>query len=295
MIKRTLYFGHPAYLSVNLDQLVVQQPGNDDTRKIPVEDIGVVLLDHAQITITHAVLRRLAENKCAVISCDESHMPSGLMLPLEGNYTQAEKYNHQINASIPLKKNLWQQTVKAKVSNQLMVLKKLGKPYKRLEVLLERINSGDSGNIESQAAAYYWPVLFDNFIRDRYGEPPNNLLNYGYTILRAMMARALLSSGLLPTLGIFHKNKYNAYALADDIMEPYRPFVDMLSYELFTEMKIDSFLSKDAKIKILGIATADAIFAKVKSPLMVGMSRTSASLYDCFEGKKKLIVYPVML
>ena len=295
MIKRTLYFGNPAYLSVGLDQLVVQQPGNDDKKTIPIEDIGVVLLDHAQITITHAVLRRLADNKSAIISCDESHMPSGLMLPLEGNYTQAEKYNHQINASVPLKKNLWQQTVKAKVANQLIVLKKLGKPFKRLEVLLDRINSGDSGNIEAQAAAYYWPVLFDDFIRDRYGEPPNNLLNYGYTILRAMMARALLSSGLLPTLGIFHKNKYNAYALADDIMEPYRPFADMLAYELFAEMKIDTFLDREAKVKILGIATTDAIFAKVKSPLMVGMSRTSASLYDCFEGKKKLIVYPIMV
>ena len=295
MIKRTLYFGNPAYLSINLSQLVVQQPGSEDKRTIPVEDIGVVLLDHAQITLTHSVIRRLADNKCAIISCDESHMPSGLMLPLEGNYIQAEKYKHQINASLPLKKNLWQQTVKAKVSNQISVLKKLNKPFKRLEVLLDRVSSGDSENIEAQAAAYYWPSLFEGFIRDRYGEPPNNLLNYGYTIVRAMMARALLSSGLLPTLGIFHKNKYNAYALADDIMEPYRPFVDILAYEIFTEMHIDTFLNKEAKVKLLNVATADAIFAKIKSPLMVGMSRTSASLHECFEGSKKLIVYPSLI
>ena len=294
MIKRTLYFGNPAYLSINLDQLIVQKPDEEGKSSIPVEDIAVVVLDHARITITHGVLKSLLDNKVALISCDESHMPSGLMLPLEGNHTQSEKYTHQINASLPLKKNLWQQTVKAKIHNQMLVLKILGKAYKRLEVLEHRVTSGDTGNVEAQAAAYYWPTLIEGFYRERYGEPPNGLLNYGYAILRAMVARALLSSGLMPTLGIFHKNKYNAYCLADDIMEPYRPFVDRIVVELYCGMNIDTFLDRESKIKLLGIATVDAMFGKMKSPLMVGMSRTSSSLFECFEGTKKNIVYPIM-
>lgn len=295
MIKRTLYFGNPAYLSIELNQLVVERPDTNDKSSIPVEDIGVVLLDHPQITITHSVIKRLLENKVALISCDELHLPSGLMLPLEGNYIQSEKYKHQIDASIPLKKNLWQQTVKAKIENQMLVLKKLNKPYKRLEVLSNRVQSGDTGNLEAQASAYYWPTLFKGFIRDRFGNPPNNLLNYGYTILRAMIARALLSSGLMPTLGIFHKNKYNAYCLADDIMEPYRPFVDLVAHDLFFGMNIDNFLDKEAKVRLLSIATVDAMFGKTRSPLMVGISRTTASLYECFEGTKKNIIYPIII
>ena len=294
MIKRTIYFGNPVYLSINLDQLIVQIPDIDKKSSIPVEDIGVVLLDHPRITITHGVIKRLLENKVALISCDESHMPSGLMLALEGNHTQAEKYVYQVNASVPLKKNLWQQTVKAKIQNQMILLQQLGKPWKRLEILEQRVLSGDAKNIEAQAAAYYWPTLMDGFIRDRYGEAPNGLLNYGYAVLRAMVARALLSSGLMPTMGIFHKNKYNAYCLADDIMEPFRPFIDRIVVELYCGMNIDTFLDKESKVKLLSVATVDALFGKVKSPLMVGMSRTTASLFECFEGSKKNIVYPIM-
>lgn len=294
MIKRTIYFGNPAYLSINLDQLIVQIPDVENKSSIPVEDIGVVLLDHPRITITHGVIKRLLENKVALISCDESHMPSGLMLALEGNHTQSEKYVHQVNASVPLKKNLWQQTVKAKIQNQMILLQQLGKPWKRLEILGQRVLSGDAKNVEAQAAAYYWPTLMDGFIRDRYGEAPNGLLNYGYAVLRAMVARALLSSGLMPTMGIFHKNKYNAYCLADDIMEPFRPFIDRIVVELYCGMNIDTFLDKESKVKLLSVATVDALFGKVKSPLMVGMSRTTASLFECFEGSKKNIVYPIM-
>lgn len=294
MIKRTIYFGNPAYLSINLDQLIVQIPDVENKSSIPVEDIGVVLLDHPRITITHGVIKRLLENKVALISCDESHMPSGLMLALEGNHTQSEKYVYQVNASVPLKKNLWQQTVKAKIQNQMILLQQLGKPWKRLEILEQRVLSGDAKNIEAQAAAYYWPTLMDGFIRDRYGEAPNGLLNYGYAVLRAMVARALLSSGLMPTMGIFHKNKYNAYCLADDIMEPFRPFIDRIVVELYCGMNIDTFLDKESKVKLLSVATVDALFGKVKSPLMVGMSRTTVSLFECFEGSKKNIVYPIM-
>ncbi len=293
MIKRTLYFGNPAYLSIKLDQLVVNKPGEVETKTIPIEDIGIVLLDHQQITITHEVLRRLQDNKAAIISCDKSHMPQGLLLPLEGNITQSKIQRHQVNASEPLKKQLWQQTIIAKINNQAQVLKSLNKDYKRLAVLVSRVKSGDPNNIEGQAAAYYWRTLFDGFIRDRYGDPPNHYLNYGYAVVRAMVARALLSSGLLPTLGIFHKNKYNAFCLADDIMEPFRPFVDAIVCQIVAdEDSVNFMLSQEVKQRLLSIATVDASYGKRKSPLMVGMATTTKSLADCFAGTKRKIIYP---
>lgn len=295
MIKRTLYFGNPAYLSIKLDQLVIQKPKEESKTTVPIEDIGIVLLDHQQITITHEVLRRLQANKAAIISCNKQHLPSGLMLPIEGNYTQSKTQKYQINASVPLKKQLWQQTVIAKIRNQKLLLKFLELPYKRLQILETRVQSGDPSNIEGQAAAYYWRTLFKDFKRDRHGDPPNNLLNYGYIVLRAIIARALVSSGLIPTFGIFHKNQYNAYALADDIMEPYRPFVDHIVYDLFNNYEIDNFLNTEAKKRLLSIATSDAMFAKKRSPLMVGLSFTTKSLADCFSGVKRKITYPELI
>ena len=236
MIKRTLYFGNPAYLSLRNSQLVINLPdanGMDDRtghNTIPVEDIGVVVLDHHQITITHGLMEALLANNTAMITCDSSRMPVGLMLPLSGNTTQHERFQAQIDASLPLQKQLWQQTVQAKIENQAYVLKNQRKVIvKNMLVWANDVKSGDADNLEARAAAYYWANLFSDipdFRRGREGIPPNNLLNYGYAILRAVVARSLVASGLLPTLGIHHHNRYNAYCLADDIMEPYRPFVD---------------------------------------------------------------------
>lgn len=245
MIKKTLYFGNSAYLSLSNQQLVVKLPEvvKNDTlpesfkkeaiRTIPIEDIGVVVLDNKQITLTHGVLESLLGNSCAVITCDSNHLPVGLLLPLDGNTTQSERFREQIDASIPLKKLLWQQTVKAKIENQAALLKSArGEVVKNMLVWANDVKSGDPDNYEARAAAYYWKLLFpqvDGFTRERGGEAPNSLLNYGYAILRAVVARSLVVSGLLPTLGIHHHNRYNAYCLADDIMEPYRPFVDRKS------------------------------------------------------------------
>lgn len=292
MIKRTLYFGNPAYLSIKMDQLVVSLPTSDQVSTIPIEDIGMVILDQQQLTITHEVIRRLQDNKAVILSCNASHMPQGMMLPLEGNYTQSEIQRYQVEATVPLKKQLWQQTIIAKIKNQQQLLDNLGIASERFEVLKKRVKSGDPDNIEGQAAAYYWPKIFDGFIRDRYGDPPNHLLNYGYAIVRAMMARALLSSGLLPTLGIFHKNKYNAYCLADDIMEPYRPFVDQVVYRIYEDEGVQYSMSNEAKKRLLSIATEDIYIGKRRSPLMVGMSMTTKSLAECFQGKKRKIIYP---
>lgn len=295
MIKRTLYFENPTYLFAKDKQLCIANPDNEDYVVVPIEDIAIVILDHPRITITHGLIRGLQNNKVVIISCNEKHMPQGMMLPIDGNSAQSEIQRYQLDATEPLLKNLWKQTVEAKVNNQSLLLKSYGYDAKRLDILKTRVLTADSSNIEAQAARYYWSMMFTSFKRDRYGAPPNSLLNYGYTILRSMIARALVSSGLLLTKGIFHKNKYNAYCLADDIMEPYRPFVDMLVYGLHDENNPNELITVSAKRKLLSIATVDAFFGKNRRPLMVGMSQTTKSLADCFRGVRRKIVYPEII
>ena len=297
MIKQTLYFGSQAYISLKNKQLRIRKNTLEGEKLIsrPIEDIGVVILDNGQITITHNAIKALQENKVAIISCDDSHMPASLMLPMQGHTEQTEKFRYQINVSQPLKKNLWQQTVIAKIKNQKQVLNKTNKKATKLEYLMKKVQSGDPNNIEGQAAKYYWDILFDGFIRDRYGEPPNNLLNYGYAVIRAMIARSLVSSGLLPALGIHHSNKYNAFCLADDIMEPYRPFVDLIVYDIYKNEDLALFLDTNTKKHLLSVATMDAMFGKKKSPLMVGMIMTTASLAACFKGTKRKINFPLLI
>lgn len=310
MIKSTLYFGNPAYLSLKNNQLIIKLPEvekndtlpdsfkRDTVRSKPIEDIGVVVLDHKQITITSGVLEALLENNCAVITCDCKSMPVGLMLPLCGNTTQNERFRDQLDASLPLKKQLWQQTIKMKIENQATVLSKSRNcEIKNMRVWANDVRSGDPDNLEARAAAYYWKNLFpkiEGFTRDREGIPPNNLLNYGYAILRAVVARGLVSSGLLPTLGIHHHNRYNAYCLADDIMEPYRPYVDELIVSIINSNCDIADLSKEIKAKLLTIPTLEVSVNGKRSPLMVAVSQTTASLYKCFSGELRHIAYPEM-
>jgi CRISP-associated protein Cas1 len=307
MIKRTLYFGNPTYLSLRNAQLVIRLPEveKNDTlpetfkkeayKTIPVEDIGVVVLDHKQITITQALIGALLDNNTAVITCDDTRLPSGMLLPLAGNTLQTERFRAQIDASQPLKKNLWQQTVSAKIANQARLLEKLGKPADNMKHWSSSVLSGDQQNHEARAAAWYWKTIFPpelNFLRERNGIPPNNLLNYGYAILRAVVARGLVSSGLLPTLGIHHRNKYNAYCLADDIMEPYRPFVDEVVVKLMNSGLDYTELTTAVKQELLGIPVIDITIDGDSSPLMVGLQRTTASLARCFMGEVRKIAYP---
>ena len=308
MIKRTLYFGNPAYLSMKNEQLVIHLPEvvrndylpesfkKDAVKTIPIEDIGVVILDNKQITITHGLMEKLLSNNCALITCDSNRMPVGLMLPLSGNTIQTERFKDQIAASVPLKKQLWQQTVQAKIENQAYVLENCsGAVVKNMQVWAADVKSGDPDNYEARAAVYYWNNLFpqiQGFTRGREGIPPNNLLNYGYAILRAVVARSLVGSGLLPTLGIFHRNKYNAYCLADDIMEPYRPFVDKLVFEMVAGGVDVSELSQEIKAKLLGIPVLDVEINGQRSPLMIAAGQTTASLAQCFSGEIRKIKYP---
>jgi CRISPR-associated protein Cas1 len=296
MIKRTLFFGNPAYLSTKNEQIVISYPDKElETKTVAIEDIGVIVLENQQITITNGLLEKLTINNVALINCDQQHLPIGLLMPLNGHTEQSERFKNQINASAPLKKNLWQQTISSKILNQAGLLKEKGIPCRKMELWAKEVTSGDALNHESRAAVFYWQNLIPivNFTRGQKGMPPNNLLNYGYAILRAITARAIVSSGMLPTLGIFHRNKYNAYCLADDIMEPYRPYVDLIvSHIMETEDSYDE-LTIEIKKQLLNIATIDVFIDGKNSPLMVAMSRTTHSLHECFEGTARKILYPL--
>ena len=302
MIKKTLYFGNPSYLHLKDSQLMVKDPESDSPdqsikAKIPIEDIGLVVLDHQRISITQTLMLRLLENNAAVILCNDSHLPVSLTLPIAYNDTFSEKVRIQLQASEPLKKQLWRQTIMAKINNQAGVLKALGLESTTIGKLASRVKSGDPDNLEGQAASIYWETLLDkyNVTRGRFDGPPNQFFNYGYAILRAIIARNLVGSGCLTVLGIHHKNKYNPYCLADDIMEPYRPLVDLMIFKyLSRSASLEETLSKEDKAHLLQIPVMDVKIDGKSSPLMVGSQRTSASLIRCFEGTERKILYPTL-
>jgi CRISPR-associated protein Cas1 len=295
MIKKTLYFGNPAYLKTSNEQLIIELHDSGERRTIPIEDIGLLILDHRQITITQVLLARLLANNTAVITCDETHHPAGMWFSLDGNTLQSQRFQAQVEATVPLKKQLWQQTVVSKIQNQAALLKQERQESKLLYTYAGEVKSGDSENHEAKAAAYYWKRIFPDFLmfkRDRFGDPPNNLLNYGYAILRAIVARSLTGSGLLPTLGIHHRNQYNAYCLADDIMEPYRPFVDKLVCQIIKGNGKFLEITPSMKRLLLGLPAMDVKIEGKNSPLMNAVQRTTASLSKCYEGKARKIIYP---
>lgn len=292
MIKRVLCFENPAKLSLKLAQMVVERDG--DTRTVPIEDVGVVILDHKQITITHALIDALLANNVAIVTSNDKHLPVGLMLPLDGHTLQSERFRAQIDASEPLKKQMWQQTVTAKILGQSHVLGLQHIEHGNMFAWAKSVRSGDTDNLEARAAAYYWRNMFekDTFIRDPQGLPPNNLLNYGYSIVRAMMARALVGAGLLPTFGIHHHSRYDAYCLADDIMEPYRPFVDIKVLDMWQSGGVTSDISSDQKRELLGITTMDVMINGHRSPMMLAIQATAQSVQKCFSGEARKIIYP---
>jgi CRISPR-associated protein Cas1 len=308
MIKKTLYFGNPAYLSLTNGQLVIKLPEvekqsnlptvlkNGSITTFPIEDLGIIVLDNRQITLTHGLIIALMANCTVIISCDEHHLPFGLMLPMMSNTTFNERVRYQLEATLPLKKQLWQQTVKSKIENQAYLIgTRTSKSIAYLHVCADRVKSGDSDNQEALAAAYYWKNIFPDipaFIRGQDGLPPNNLLNYGYSILRAVVARSLVISGLLPVVGIHHHNKYDAYCLADDIMEPYRPFVDQTVLDIMIKNVQTEELTKEIKRDLLAIPTVDVKIGGKRSPLMVAVAQTTASLAKCFSGESRKIAYP---
>lgn len=307
MIKKTLYFGNPSYLSLRNDQLVIQQQkvGEKDAlsiikkgivRTIPIEDIGIMVLDHAEITITQGAFAALLENTVAVITCDEKQTLKGMLLPLVGNTLHQERFRSQLEVNIPVNKQLWQQTIKAKIENQAFCLQRnTSKTASPLHVLARSVKSDDADNNEEQADVYYWEYIFPeclNFIRSDKDSPINELLNYGYTILRAVIARALIGSGLLPVCGIHRRNHNNDYCLADDIMEPYCPFVDDWVIKTIQKLGNPTELTLDYKREMLQIPVIDVSIAGKHSPLMIAAAQTAASLAKCYSGESRKIYYP---
>ena len=295
MVKRTLHFSNPAYLSCKHQQLVVELKDEEKTKKtIPIEDLGVVVLEHPQITLTARLLEELLANKVSIVTCNSKFMPNGLFLPLEGNSEQTQRFRTQVESSLPLKKQLWQQTVKSKIENQALLLGSLQENNERLLYLKEKVQSGDTTNCEGQAASFYWGKIYgSNFTRSRDEDTPNAQLNYGYAILRSVVARAVVSSGMLPSFGIFHRNKYNAFCLADDVMEPYRPYVDWLVLNLPGIAENEDGLTREHKIELLKLPQLDVEINGMKRPLFHAVSITTASLYKCFAGETRKISYPL--
>ncbi len=296
MIKRTLYFGNPAYLHTANEQLVIKIKDGEE-KSAPIEDLSLVILDDQQITITQGLMAKLLANNVALVTCDATHHPVGLFLNLDGNTLQSKIFRYQVEASLPLKKQLWQQTIIAKIQNQAAMLIRERASNTLLLRYAREVKSGDADNHEALAAGYYWKNIFPDFLqfsRDREGLPPNNLLNYGYAILRALVARSLVGSGLMPTLGIKHKNQYNAYCLADDIMEPYRPYVDKVVCGIV--MMNGQFLDMGPSIKkeLLQIPAMDVVMDGQTGPLLTAVQRTTASLARCFEGTTRRILYPTL-
>lgn len=296
MIKRTLFFENPAYLSTKNNQLIVKLTQNNEIRTVPIEDIGMMVLENQQITFTNGLIEKLAYQNASVVFCNQQHLPLSLISPLSGHSEYNERLRFQLDATLPLKKYLWQQTIVSKITNQANLLGKYDKQNDKLRKWAKEVLSGDSTNKESHSAAFYWERIFDipGFFRSQKEIAPNNLLNYGYAILRAVCARSLIGSGMLPALGIHHANKYNAYCLADDIMEPYRPFVDEVVYAIVRENQDFETLTSQIKQQLLIIPAIDVTIDGKKSPLMVAMSRTTHSLFECYAGISRKILYPTL-
>ncbi|QKJ64372.1 type II CRISPR-associated endonuclease Cas1 [Flavobacterium sp. M31R6] len=290
MLKRTILIENKSSISTKNLQLVIKSEIRESS--IPIEDIGFLVLDHAEIYLSIPAMNLMVENNTAVIICSNNHLPNGMLLNLNSHHIQQEIFKNQIEASIPLKKQLWQQTIMEKITNQGILLQKITQNKNTFEFLASKVLSGDTSNMEGVAAQQYWKSFFEHdFKRERFGDYPNNFLNYGYAILRAATARALSGSGLLNTLGIHHKSKYNAFALADDIMEPFRPIVDEKVYQImqrYDEQELNTVL----KSELLQILTQTVYFKDEKSPLMVGLQKTASSLQQCFTGQRKKIKYP---
>ena len=295
MIKRTILVENKSSITTKNQQLVLKSEVRESA--IPIEDIGFLVLDHAEIYLSIPAMNLIVENNTAIIICGSNHLPNGMFLNLNSHHIQQEIFKNQIEASIPLKKQLWQQTIVEKIKNQGELLKKITENKNTFEFLASKVLSGDTSNMEGVAAQQYWKNFplpnheKDGIKRERYGDYPNNFLNYGYAILRAATARALSGSGLLNTLGIHHKSKYNAFALADDIMEPFRPIVDEKVFEIMKRYQ-EQELNTAIKAEMLQMLTQTVYFKEEKSPLMVGLQKTASSLQQCFTGDRKKIKYP---
>ena len=295
MITQILFFTKPASLSMKYNQLVIRFRDREDIITRPIEDIGVIIIENQMVQMTVPLMNALADNNVAVVLCDGKCMPSSMLMPLESNSVQQEVYRFQIEASLPVKKRIWKDIVEAKIRNQASSLDLAGYDGNVLKPYYSNVLSGDSDNREGAAAKVYWQQMYGpDFIRGREEDIINSMLNYGYAVLRAAVVRALLGSGLFPAFGLFHRNRYNAFPLADDVMEPYRPFVDIAVYALLSgqpDICMDT-MTKQALVKILA---SDVRMNGKTRPLQIALSSTTSSLVKALKDKKERIVYPEFL
>ena len=294
MIKKTIYISKPCTVHLKNCQMEVTDKESGEIRMVPIEDIGIVVVENQRAVFTVPVLNALSANNTTVVFCNERMMPNSILLPFEGNTVQSEIYKLQMGVSEPLKKQLWKQIVEAKIRNQAALLDSRGQDGSILKPLYSNVKSGDSSNREGLAARIYWGQVFDDdFVRDQNGgDGLNAMLNYGYAILRAAMARAIVGSGLSLSYGLFHKNRYNAFPLADDLMEPFRPYVDIAVIELWEKGICE--LNKESKVGLLSVLTCDVVLDGVLRPLELGLTITTASLVKCLRGEAKKLILPVM-
>lgn len=294
MIKRIVEISQArTHLSIKYSQLIIKE-GGEQVASIPCEDIGVLLVDHRGTSYTHSVFTELLRCGAAVVLCSGNHHPAGILLPIESNTLQTERFRIQIEAKEPVKKRLWKQIVRAKIKHQAKLVGRDSDIYRSLMTLRDRVRSGDPDNIEAQASRKFWPAYLqdEKFRRNINGQPPNNMLNYGYMVMRAAVARALCSAGLLPSLGIHHRNRYNAFCLADDMLEPFRGFVESKVRDICESEGVTDELDQPIKARLLEVLYEPVVISGFKGPLMVGLHRTMASLQRCFAGEQKELDLP---
>jgi CRISP-associated protein Cas1 len=296
VLKRTLFFSNPFYLSVHLEQLVMENKETNEKDTCPLEDIGFIVIENNQCTFSAQFVQKALCENIVLIFCDETHTPCGMTTSFQANTLQQEVYRYQLEMSLPLKKKLWQQTVIEKIGNQARAIKQIGNDPCFLQHIQKNVLSNDSSNKEGEAARLYWKQLFESpvFKRERFGNYPNDLLNYGYAILRACMTRSIVGSGLLSIIGIHHKNKYNSFCLSDDLMEPYRPYIDLLVYEWCKENPEIGEITKEGKAHLLKMLTVDCKMKNGNRPLMLACTETATSFIKCLKGEEKTISFPII-
>ncbi len=294
MIKKIIEISQQrTALSIRYGQLILKR--EDGENSIPCEDIGILLVDNPATVYTHSVFTELLKAGTAVVLCGNDHLPIGCLLPIESNVIQTQRCLQQIKAKEPLRKSLWQQIIRAKIKHQAKIVKDNTTIHKALMELISQVRSGDVSNVEARASKVFWGAYLQGleFRRDAEGKPPNNLLNYGYMVVRAAVARAICSAGLLPSVGLHHKNKYNPFCLADDLVEPFRGYVEIKVREVVAAGDWEE-LTQPIKAKLLEVLYEEVEIADYKGPLMVGLHRTAASLVRCFNGEQKEIELPVL-
>ncbi len=297
MSKRIIYIGSPFYIKTQDLQLVLTNTVTGEISSIPIEDISVIELDNPQITITSYCLRELMDHKVVLIQCDYYHRPSGMMVPISASTLMTQRTLIQAKMKSELKSVLWKSVIQNKIRNQISVLNSLNRQTERLKNLMESTEKADKTNREAQAAKYYWKNLFEDFSRDPDGDYPNNLLNYGYSLIRAMFAREIVAAGLVPALGIYHKNKYNSFCLADDLMEPYRQFVDLKVYQFCKQNPEEHslILNKKHKKYLLEILTMEVEIEKQRKSIINAVQDSVMSFVKSIELENEQLIYPIII